>query len=580
MDFFNVLTCVGGIALFLFGMTYMSEALKKCAGNQMKNFLMKMTSSPTRGFLVGLLVTMVIQSSTATNVMAVSFVNTGMMALGQAIPLMIGSNLGTTVTAWLISLTSIDGASFFIQLLKPASFTPILAFIGIILYRFQSKERKKDIGAILLGFAILMFGMTTMSGSMSGLSEVPEFMQLFDMLTNPFLGFLVGLALAAIMQSSSASVGVLQALAVTGGITHESVIPLLIGINIGQVVPVMLSSMGTSRDARRTAIVDLFINLIGGIIALPVFCVVQATGSLPILETVATPVTIAICHSGYKLCIALILLPGHNLLEKFVCAITKGDEKEAAPASLLDKRLMATPSLALAAAKQRVLEAINTTGQALTSTVTLLDEWAPAIAEDVHKAEEKVDWYEDEIEAYLAKLSTRSMTAAESQELSNQLHIISDYENISDHIYSMAVNFRRFWENNHSFSDIAKEELRDLFATTAKLLDYADESFRTENPKLAFRMIAMKREISKKCDACREGHLSRLKEGNCSVQEGSVFTDLLLNFERIADHLAKQARMTLTQVYQSKRSAAKGLLNVLLDDATINEEALNNLLRR
>ena len=252
MDFFNVLSCIGGIALFLFGMTYMGEALKKCAGNQMKNFLTRMTANPMRGFMVGLLVTMVIQSSTATNVMAVSFVNSGMMALGQAVPLMIGSNLGTTVTAWLISLTSIDGASFLIQLLKPASFTAILAFIGIILYRFQSKEHKRDVGAILLGFSILMFGMTTMSGSMSGLSQIPEFMRLFDLLTNPFLGLAVGILMAGIMQSSSASVGVLQALALAGGITFESVIPLILGINIGQVLPVLISSMGTSKNAKRT----------------------------------------------------------------------------------------------------------------------------------------------------------------------------------------------------------------------------------------------------------------------------------------------------------------------------------------
>ena len=572
MDFFNVLSCIGGIALFLFGMTYMGEALKKCAGNQMKNFLTRMTANPMRGFMVGLLVTMVIQSSTATNVMAVSFVNSGMMALGQAVPLMIGSNLGTTVTAWLISLTSIDGASFLIQLLKPASFTAILAFIGIILYRFQSKEHKRDVGAILLGFSILMFGMTTMSGSMSGLRQIPEFMRLFDLLTNPFLGLAVGILMAGIMQSSSASVGVLQALALAGGITFESVIPLILGINIGQVLPVLISSMGTSKNAKRTAVVDLYINVIGAFIALPVYMILRSAGALPFLSAIATPVTIAICHSGYKFACAAILLPCSRLLEKLARITVR--ESTVQEETLLDTRLMATPSLALAQCRQRTIECIHVTNEAFTAAAGLLDQWNDKSAKLIHKAEEQVDWYQDEIESYLARLSTRSLTEAESKELSQLLHVISNYENISDHIYHMVVSFKRLWETGHSFSGDARKELEVLNGRMAKILELADECFHTEDPKVAFKIVSLEHEIIRECAHSREEHLNRLKQGLCSVSEGCVFTDILLDFERIADHLSKEARLTLVQSYKSRGTGATRFLSALLDKNPEVEERL------
>ena len=580
MDFFSILSCLGGIALFLFGMTYMSEALKKCAGGSMKKFLTKMTSSPFKGFLIGLLVTMVIQSSTATNVMAVSFVNSGMMSLLQAVPLMIGSNLGTTVTAWLISLSSISGAGFVIQLLKPASLCSILAFVGIILYRFIGKERKKDAGAILIGFAILMFGMVTMSSSMSGLSDVPGFMQLFDALSNPFLGLLVGALLAGIMQSSSASIGVVQALAISGSITYSSLIPLLFGINIGQVVPVLISSAGASRDARRTAVVDLYINVLGALVMLPLYMVLRAVGVLPFLGDSATPITIAITNTGYKLICAIVMLPLYKGLVR-MAEITVKEEKQVHE-TLLDSRLLNTPSLALAQCRYRIQECINATNIAFTRVTGLIDEWDEKVVKEIHKTEEMVDWYQDELDNYLAKLSTRSMTRPETRELSRLLHVISDYENITDHIYRMVWSYRQLWSEGKSFSEEAMGEMRSINESMAKILQLADDCFHTDDPKHAFQIVSMEHDIVRDAAEYRENHLERLTEGKCTAQEGAVFTDLLLDYERIADHLSKEARLTLVQSYKAaKNTGETRFLSALLDQnpeiqARLKKKKFNN----
>ena len=512
MDITNILACIGGIGLFLFGMTYMGEALKKCAGSQMKVFLTKVTSNPVKGFLVGLGVTMVIQSSTATNVMVLSFVNTGMMELTQSIPLMIGANLGTTVTAWLISLGSINGAGLIFTLLKPASFTPIICFIGILLYKFIQRPRSKDVGAILLGFAMLMFGMTMMSSSMSGLSSVPGFMQLFNALSNPFLGLLFGAAMAAIMQSSSASVGVLQALAMAGGIQFSSVIPIIMGINIGQVVPVLIASAGTSLDARRAAWIDLYLNAASAVVALPVYMILRATGNFPFDVVFATPVTIAICHTGYKLLTSVVELPAYKFFDMLGrLTIRGGGKSEKAP--LLDVRFMSTPSLALAQCRQRVGESIKATNDSFAETLTLLDEWDQNKAKNVHRTEELVDWYQDEIDAYLAQLSTRSITQKESVELSHLMHVIADYENITDHIYHMVVALNRLWEEGISFSKTAYAQIREISDYTTRVLKLSEKVFYDPDSKSAFKIISLGQRIVKACDKARNSHMERLMAG-------------------------------------------------------------------
>lgn len=572
MELTDILSCIGGIGLFLFGMTYMGEALKKCAGSQMKMFLTKVTSNPFRGFLVGLGVTMVIQSSTATNVMVLSFVNSGMMALNQAVPLVIGSSLGTTVTAWLVSMSSISGAGVIFTLLKPSSFTPIICIIGVLLYRFFTKGRNKDIGAIFIGFAILMYGMTTMSSSMSGLSSVPGFLELFDALSNPLLGLVFGIAVAGIMQSSSAAVGVLQALALAGGITFQSVIPIVMGMNIGQVVPVLISSMGTTKDARRLAVIDLYLNSAGAVVWLPVYMILKYTGNFPFDDVLAAPVTIAIMHSGYKLLTVAFELPLYKFFIKLGKATIKedGNPKE----SLLDPNFLSAPSLALAQCRRRIGECITTSIKSYEDTVSLLDEWDQDKAKSVHRTEELVDWYQDEIDMYLAKLSAKSMTEKESFELTHLLHVVADYENISDHIYHMVVTVNRLWMNNEKFGEKALAEIKELSDMTERVLKLSEKCFYEADSKDAFKVVSMDHRIVKACEKARESHMQRLMAGESSVAEGSVFTDLLLDFERISDHLSKEARQSLFDTYKQRGTGAKRFISMLLDQDTQEEERL------
>lgn len=572
MGITEILSCIGGIGLFLFGMTYMGEALKKCAGNQMKNVLTKITANPLKGFLVGLGVTMVIQSSTATNVMVLSFVNSGMMALESAVPLVIGSSLGTTITAWLLSMSSINGAGIVFTLLKPSSFTPILCIIGVILYRFIAKGRKADVGAIIIGFAILMYGMQTMSGAMSGLSSLPGFTDLFEALSNPVLGLLFGMAMAAIMQSSSASVGVIQAFALTSGITFSSVIPVIMGINIGQVVPVMIAATGTSKDARRLAVIDFYLNAFGAVVWLPVYCILRSTGHFPFDDVVAAPVTIAIMHSGYKLCTVMLELP----LNKFFLKLGKLTIKEVKnpKESLLDTRFMSTPSLALAQCRQRVGEAIKASIDSYQETVGLMDEWNADVAKRVHRTEELVDWYQDEIDLYLAQLSARSMTERESMELSFLMHVIADYENITDHLYHMVVTINRLWESGNEFSADAMAQLHEINEITDRVLKLSEECFYNPDSKKAFKIISLEQRIVKLCEKARDDHMKRLISGACSVTEGSVFTDLLLGYERISDHLSKQARQSLFDSYKKQGTGARRFLSMLVDQDPDEEDKL------
>ncbi len=543
MDIFNVLSLLGGIALFLFGMTYMGESLKKLAGHRMKIVLTKVTANPFTGFLVGLIVTMVIQSSTATNVMVLSFVNAGMMTLVQAIPLVIGANLGTTITAWIISLSSIDGVSLALQLLKPSSFIPILIFIGVILYRFTKQQKKQDIGAILIGFALLMYGMTTMSSSMSGLNDIPEFTSVINALSNPLLGLVVGIAMAGIMQSSSASVGILQALALSGSITFQAVIPLVMGINIGQVVPVLIASSGTTKNAKRVAVVDLLLNATGAIVFLPIYVILCATGVFPFNDVLATPVTIAIMHSGYKfLCIAW-QLPCRGFFEKTARIIVK--ESKNAKESLLDRGLLATPSLALAQCHMKISECIDVCIDSFSDTISLIDEWDDAKAAKVHDAEDMIDNYQDEIDAYLSTLSSRNMTDKESKELSSLLRIIADAENISDHIYHMVVCISSMWESGKDFSDDSKIEIKEMADITLELLKLSGHFFHTGSIDTAKVIVDKERELLEACENSREAHIERLKKDASRISISTFHTDIILDLERIGDHLSKTPRIVV-----------------------------------
>ena len=457
MTIFNALTLVGGLCLFLLGMNLMGQALERRAGGRLRTLLDKMTSRVMLGFLTGLGVTAIIQSSSATTVMVVGFVNSGLMTLRQAINVIMGANVGTTVTAWFLSLAGIDSGSLWVQLLKPASFTPVLALIGIIFYMFCKDTRKKDTGLILLGFTTLMFGMETMSGAVAGLRDVPAFTNLFLAFTNPLLGVLVGALVTAVIQSSSASVGILQALSVTGGVSYAAAIPIIMGQNIGTCVTALLSSVGTNKNARRAAIVHLLFNVIGVTVLLTAFCIVKAALSPALLDEPTTMYGIAIVHSVFNILCTAMLLPAGGLLERLAMRLVP-DGKSADETAELDKRLLATPSLALQQARTLAGGMASCAARALENALAAFDAYTPELAQSIREDEERCDHYEDIIGTYLVQLSSRTMSQCESEEATELLKTIGDFERISDHAVNVLESAEELREKGLAFSGTAQEE--------------------------------------------------------------------------------------------------------------------------
>ena len=477
MDIFNVLTMIGGLSLFLFGMNLMGQALERRAGSKLRSLLDRMTSNVMMGFLTGLGITAIIQSSSATTVMVVGFVNSGLMTLRQAINVIMGANVGTTVTAWLLSLSGIDGSSLWIRLLKPSSFTPVLALIGIIFYMFSSDTKKKDTGTILLGFATLMFGMETMSGAVSGLKDVPGFVNLFIAFENPVLGMLAGMVLTAIIQSSSASVGILQALAATGAVSYAAAIPIIMGQNIGTCVTAMISSVGTNKNAQRAAVVHLMFNVIGVIVLLSIFCIVRAVFAPAILDEHATMYGIAIAHSVFNILCTAMLLPAGNLLEKLSIRLVPDGKRGAQQVVELDERLLATPSLALSRSRAVASEMAEIAVRALKNSVTAIRALTPELAQSIRDDESLCDHYEDIIGTYLVKLSARRMGEAESEEATELLKSIGDFERISDHAVNILASAEEIDEKKLTFSPSAESERDGLFAARKRILDLSLDAF-------------------------------------------------------------------------------------------------------
>lgn len=552
MDLFDLLNFICGLALFLFGMTYMGDGLESCAGGRLQAILEKLTSSPAKGFLLGLVVTAIIQSSSATSVMVVGFVNSGIMTLQQAIGLIMGANVGTTVTAWLVSLTSIDGAGLAIQLLKPNSWVPLLALAGVYFLNFEKSGRRKNVAAVLLGFAILMVGMDTMSSAVTGLKDVPAFTNLFVLFSNPIVGMLVGCVLTAIMQSSSASVGVLQALSMTGGITLGAAIPLILGMNIGASVPIMLSALNANKEARRTSFVYLYFNVISMILFMIVFCIVQFVFDLSILAAPVNPVGIAIFHTCYKLVFAGILLPFTRLLEKLVCATVRDSKVEEKP--LLDDRLMTTPAVALAQAQRLTVETALMAQDSFNEAVSLLDRWDDKVADHVRLLENTIDKHEDILGTYLVKLSGLSLTATENQELSIMLHTISDFERISDHAVGVLISVQAADQKSNSISTNAKKELKLMANAVSEALGLCIAAFSTNNPEAARRVEPLEEVVDDMATVLKDHHIDRLRAGECSVESGFIFTDLISNFSRVSDHCSNIAACIVEMEHNSYRT--------------------------
>lgn len=544
MDIFNVLTMIGGLCLFLFGMNLMGQALERRAGGKLQSLLDKMTGSVPAGFLTGLGITAIIQSSSATTVMVVGFVNSGLMTLRQAINVIMGANVGTTVTAWLLSLAGISGSNIWVNLLKPSSFTPVLALIGIIFYMFCKSGKKKDTGMILLGFATLMFGMETMSGAVSGLKDVPEFASLFLMFKNPILGVLAGALLTGIIQSSSASVGILQALAVTGQVSYAAAIPIIMGQNIGTCVTALISSVGTQKNAKRAAVVHLMFNVIGVVVLLTAFWIVKIVFAPAILDENATMSGIAIAHSLFNILCTAMLLPAGGLLEKLAIRIVPDKGGKEQPVEL-EERLLITPSVALGRCRAVAGEMARCAGEALHMALTTFENYSPELAESIRENESRCDRYEDELGTYLVRLSAQQLSDAESEEATELLKIIGDFERISDHAVNLLAASEELRSKGLGFSTAAEKELKVLIGAVSEILNTAERAFSEKDLAAAAQVEPLKQVIVALKEQMRTRHILRMQQGHCSIEAGFVWSDLLTDLERTADHCSNIAGCVL-----------------------------------
>lgn len=537
---FNLLTLIGGLCLFLFGMNIMGQSLERRAGSKLSDLLAKLTTNKFAGLLTGLGVTAVIQSSSATTVMVVGFVNSGLMTLSQAINVIMGANIGTTVTAWVLSLSGIESSNIFMQLLKPSSFTPVLALIGIIFYLFCKSDKKKDTGMILLGFATLMFGMETMSDAVAFLEEVPQFAELFVVFKNPIMGMLAGILLTAIIQSSSASVGILQALAITGKVSYGAAIPIIMGQNIGTCITAILSSIGANKNAKRAAMVHLSFNVIGTGVWLAVFWIIKATLSPAILGDSATGFGIAVCHSIFNLLCVLLLLPMSNLLEKIVIKLIP-ESKSPEYIAELDERLLATPPIALQRCRELTNDMALASVDAYKYACSLFSDYKKEKADKILELEEKSDHYEDVLGSYLVKLSTMKISADDNREAAMLLKAIGDFERISDHSVNILESILEIRDKKLEFSDNGMDELRTMSNAVTTIANRTLAAFVNRDLDASSEVEPLEEVIDELKEEMRSRHIYRLQQNGCSIEAGFVWNDLLTNFERISDHCSNIA---------------------------------------
>lgn len=545
MDFFSILTLVGGLALFLYGMNVMGDGLKKLSGGKLEKILGSLTSTRLKGFFLGFVVTSIIQSSSATTVMLVGFVNAGIMKLGQTISIIMGANIGTTVTSWLLSTTGISGDSFFIQIFKPASFTPILAAVGLLMTMMARSDKKKDIGTILLGFAVLMFGMETMSGSMSGLKNDPAFQNALVMFENPVLGILAGTILTAIIQSSSASVGILQALAVTGVIPVSTALPIILGQNIGTTITPVLSSINGNTDSRRVALACVYVKMIGVIIVSAVFYALHFALGFGFMKTNATPFNIALIHTLFNIISTVILMPFCGLIEKLSIASVrrKKNEKRAEDDafSSLDERFLSIPSFALETCRRLVCEMAAITKKSMLDSMTLLENYDEKLAEQIKINEDEIDLYEDKINTYLLKISEQDISQNDSRAVSQLLHIVGDIERISDHSVNILKAATEMYEKEVVFSQEARYEINVIANAVTEVLSLAVEAVVNEDLNVAKKIEPLEQIIDKLNYKIKKNHVARLREGLCTIELGFILADVLNNYERVADHCSNIA---------------------------------------
>lgn len=540
-DIFDVLALIGGLCLFLFGMNVMGDGLERRAGNSLKTLLGKLTNNKIKGFLTGMGVTSVIQSSSATTVMVVGFVNSNIMTLKQAINVIMGAKLGTTITAWILSLGGIASDNVFMKLLKPTSFTPVLALIGIGLTMFSKSSKKKDTGTILLGFATLMFGMDAMSNAVKGLADIPEFQNLFLAFTNPILGVIVGAVVTAIIQSSSASVGILQALSATGAVSYAAAIPIIMGQNIGTCVTAMLSSLGANKNAKRASFIHLSSSIIGTIIWLAVFSTISAIFKPLILTQQASYLGIAACHTIFNVLCVAILLPASSLLEKLAYWAIRDGANDKEEKVDLDDRLLATPAIALAQSVELANKMATRAIDGFRLSIESLSDYSPEKAAKIRELEKKVDRYEDVLGTFLAKLSQHQMSDQDGAHVMMLLKAIGDFERISDHSVNVLESAEELREKKIELSDYAKKELLVLCNAVDEILVLTKDAFINNDLATAHNVEPLEEVIDALKRVLRNSHVIRLKGGECTIEAGFVWSDMLTDFERVGDHCSNIA---------------------------------------
>lgn len=545
MSVYDVLNLLGGIALFLFGMHTLSAALEKLAGGKLEHWLEKATSRPIKGVVLGAIITAVIQSSAATTVMIIGFVNSGLMKLSQAIGVIMGANIGTTATSWLLSLQSIDGSEGFsvLNLLKPTTFTPILAVIGVILIMFTKSDRKKTIGTILAGFAVLMFGMNAMSSATAGLEQNETFCNILMMFSNPILGVIAGAVLTAVLQSSSASIGILQSIAIsTGKVTYAIALPLLLGQNIGSCVTALISSIGANKPAKRVAVVHLYFNVIGTVLFLSVFYLINAFIDLPFMQDSLNAVGIAVIHTGFNILTTALFLPFTKQLERLACLTVRdkpGEKKQDAP--MLDERLLKTPSVAIEQCRNVSIRMAELTLETLRTSLEVVMEYDQKKCNEVIDNENSIDLYEDKIGSYILKISSKDLSETDSKIVSMMLHTIGDLERISDHAVNIIEAAGEMHTKKIKFSDQALRELKVMIKAVNEILDMSINSFINADVNLAKCVEPLEDVIDQLRNELKSRHIERLRSGKCTIELGFILQDLLTNFERVSDHCSNIA---------------------------------------
>ena len=542
MDFFSILTLIGGLALFLYGMNAMGDGLAKVSGGKLEKILENLTSNPIKAVLLGAGVTAVIQSSSATTVMVVGFVNSGIMKLSQAVGVIMGANIGTTVTSWILSLTGIQSDNFIIRMFKPTSFSPILAIIGVIFILFINDSKKKDIGSIFIGFAILMYGMDMMSSAVKPLAEVPEFTNLLLRFSNPLLGVVAGALLTAVIQSSSASVGILQALCLTGAVPFSAAIPIIMGQNIGTCITAILSAIGAKKNAKRAAAVHLYFNLIGTVIFMAVFYLVNAVAGFSFFHQAATPAGIAIIHSVFNITATIILLPFAKGLEKLACLTIRDKTEDVAVSAedkefmILEPRFLEKPAFAVEQSRNAARKMAEESHNALFTALSLVDKYSEEGVARVQNMEAKVDRYEDELGTYLVKLSHKDISETDSHSLSIMLHCIGDFERISDHAVNIMESAQELYQKGLNFSDNAKKDLGVLGQAVEDIINTAYEVFDKQDMKFAEKIEPLEEVIDELSKEVKRRHIQRLRSGECTIEMGFILSDITTSLERVADH--------------------------------------------